>query len=88
LVANAFEELLQQKLPKAHKVIRHQYNKVGNTIHRHYHVFNNKFVSDIIYVLMKPLEMFFLLTLYTFDKRPENRIAKQYLNKSDRQALK
>lgn len=87
LIANAFEELVQQKLPKTHKVIRHQYNKVGNAIHRHYHIFNNKLVSDCIYILMKPLEIFFLLTLYTFDKKPENRIAKQYLNKWDREAL-
>lgn len=87
LIANAFEELVEQKLPKTHKVIRRQYNKVGNVIHRHYHIFNNKFVSDCIYILMKPLEMFFLLTIYTFDKRPENRIAKQYLNKCDIQAL-
>lgn len=87
LIANAFEELVQQKLPKTHKIIRLQYNKVGNAIHRHYHIFNNKFVSDSIYILMKPLEIFFLLTLYTFDKKPENRIAQQYLNKWDRQIL-
>jgi len=87
LIANAFEELVQQKLPKTHKIIRSQYNKVGNAIHRHYHIFNNKFVSDCIYFLMKPLEMFFLLILYTFDAKPENRIAQQYLNKTDRQAL-
>ncbi|MFY8007506.1 MAG: DUF6688 domain-containing protein [Sediminibacterium sp.] len=87
LIANAFEELVQQKLPKTHRIIRHQYNKVGNVIHRHYHIFKNKFVSDTIYILMKPFEIFFLLTLYTFDKRPENRIAKQYLNKRDIEAL-
>ena len=81
LIANAFEELIEQKLPKSHRIIRHQYNKIGFVIHRHYHIFNNKFISDFIYILMKPLEIFFLLTIYTFDKRPENRIAKQYLNK-------
>jgi hypothetical protein len=87
LVANAFEELIQQKFPKTHRVIRRQYNRVGNVIHRHYHIFNNKFVSDFIFILMKPLEMFFLLTLYTFHKKPENLIAKQYLNQQDREAL-
>lgn len=87
LIANAFEELVQQKLPETHKIIRLHYNKVGNAIHRHYHIFNKKLVSDCIYILMKPLEIFFLLTLYTFYKRPENRIAKQYLNKLDRQTL-
>ena len=87
LISNAFEELLQQNLPKSHKIIRHNYNKVGNVIHKHYSIFNNKFVSDIIYVLMKPLEWVFLFTLYLFDQNPENRIAKQYLSQKDRQEI-
>lgn len=83
LISNAFEELIQQNLPKTHRIIRSKYNKIGKLIHKHYHIFNNKFVSDIIYIIMKPLEMFFLVILYTFDRKPENRIAKQYLNKKD-----
>lgn len=87
LVSNAFEDLLQERLPFAHKVIRKQYNKVGDVVHRYYGIFNNKFVSDCIYILMKPLEWFFLVTLYTFDRKPENRIAKQYLSKADRKQI-
>lgn len=87
LISNAFEELLQDNLPKTHKIIRHNYNKVGDVIHKYYGFFNNKFVSDIIYVLMKPLEWIFLITLYFFDKNPENRIAKQYLSPQDRQKI-
>ncbi|MDI3318830.1 DUF6688 domain-containing protein [Pinibacter soli] len=87
LVSNAFEELLQEKAPRAHKLISGQYNKVGNFIHRYYGVFNIKVVSDVIYFLMKPLEWLFLLTLYTLDRNPENRIAKQYLSISDRQQI-
>ena len=87
LIANAFEDLIQETLPLFHKIIRRQYDKVGNFIRRYYGIFNNKFVSDFIYILMKPAELFFLLTLYTFDKRPENRIAKQYLSKMDRQQI-
>ncbi|QWX84650.1 hypothetical protein H0I23_03110 [Cellulophaga sp. HaHaR_3_176] len=87
LISNAFEELIQDKLPKTHNFIRRNYNKVGNFIHRYYEVFNLKIVSDIVYVLMKPLEWFFLITLYTFDKNPENRIAKQYLTPVDRKAI-
>jgi hypothetical protein len=83
LVANAFEEIIQQNLPKTHRIIRSQYNKIGKLIHKHYHIFNNKFISDMIYIIMKPLEMFFLVILYTFDRKPENRIAKQYLNSKD-----
>ena len=87
LISNAFEDLIQDRLPSLHKLIRRQYNKVGNLIHRYYDNFNNKFVSDFIYILMKPLEWFFLLTLYTFDRKPENRIAKQYISKTDRQQI-
>lgn len=84
LVANAFEELIEQKLPRLHSVIRKKYNKVGDMVHKYYSVFSNKFLSDIIYVAMKPLEYFFVLVLYTFDKKPENRIAQQYMNRIDR----
>lgn len=84
LISNAFEELIEQRLPKTHKVIRRNYNKVGNIVHRYYGIFNNKFVADLTYILMKPLEWFFLITLYSFDRNPENRIAKQYLNPLER----
>jgi hypothetical protein len=84
LISNAFEELIQEKFPFLHKRIRRQYNKVGDVIHRYYGIFENKFVSDLIYVLMKPFEWFFLLTIYTFDRKPENRIAKQYISNVDR----
>jgi hypothetical protein len=87
LISNAFEDLIQEKLPFIHHVIRKQYNKVGNIIHKYYDIFNNKFLSDIVYILMKPLEWIFLLALYTFDQKPENRISKQYLSKSDRDEI-
>ena len=87
LISNAFEELIQEKLPFIHKITRKHYNKIGNFVRRYYHFFNNKLVSDAVYFLMKPLEWFFLVTLYTFDKKPENRIAIQYLSKHDRQTL-
>ncbi len=79
LISNAFEELIQEKLPKTHRKIRTFYDKIGNFVHRYYGVFKYKFVSDFIYILMKPLEWFFIFVLYLFDKKPENRIAKQYL---------
>jgi len=84
LISNAFEELIQDNFPIVHNFIRKNYNKVGNIIHKHYHIFNNRLVSDLVYILMKPLELLFLLTLYTFDRKPENRISIQYLNKNDR----
>jgi hypothetical protein len=87
LIANAFEELIEQKMPLLHKFIRNQYNKVGHFIHKYYRIFNNKLFADIIYALMKPLELFFLLILYSFDKKPENRIARQYLSQHDKQQI-
>ncbi len=88
LVANAFEELIQLRLPFVHKQVRKRYNKVGNFVHRYYKVFEIKLVADIVYILMKPLEWFFLVVLYTFDARPEDRIASQYLSLNDRMKLR
>lgn len=87
LVSNAFEEVIAERFSGMHRLIRRNYNKVGNMIHRHYHIFNNKIVSDLVYVLMKPLELIFLLTLYTVDQKPENRIAMQYLRRADKEKI-
>jgi hypothetical protein len=87
LVSNAFEQLVQQKLPFMHKPIRKAYNHVGNLVHRYYGIFNNKYVADAVYILMKPLEWFFILVLYTFDRNPENRIAQQYVSIEDTQRI-
>ncbi|MBC7935098.1 MAG: hypothetical protein H7Y86_07040 [Rhizobacter sp.] len=85
LIANAFEDMLQEKFPALHRYIRNRYNKVGNYIHKYYHFFNIKIVSDFTYILMKPAEWIFLLALYCVDEKPENRIEKQYLHPADRQ---
>jgi hypothetical protein len=88
LISNAFEELIEKNIPFLHKPIRKPYDLIGSCVERYYGVFDNKIVSDLVYLFMKPLEWFFLFILYTFDKKPENRIAKQYLSKLDRQAIK
>jgi hypothetical protein len=87
LIANAFEELIERNLPNFHRLIRNCYNKVGDLVHKHYIIFNNKLVADLIYLLMKPLEWIFLISLYTFDKKPESKIAIQYLSKTDRKII-
>lgn len=87
LVSNAFEELIQEKHPRLHKFIRKRYNKVGSAIHKHYHIFNKKLVSDFVYILMKPLELIFIITLYSVDNKPENRIASQYLSQIDKNKI-
>lgn len=44
---------------------------------------------DIRFLLYfnETLEWVFLFMLYTFDRKPENRIAHQYLSKDERQIL-
>ena len=74
-VANAFEDLITEKLPRTHKVLRGFYDKYGYPISRH---INKPLGSSVTYIIMKPIEWVFLLILYTFDIKPENRIQRQY----------
>lgn len=74
-IANAFEQLIEERLPSFHRVVRTTYDMVGYPIARH---INSRFTADIIYIVMKPLEWLFLVVLYLFDPQPENRIALQY----------
>ena len=75
-VANAFEELIQEKVPRIHRFIRHVYDTYGFPLSQYIHSAKQ---ADVVYLLMKPFEYFFVLVLYWFDKEPENRIARQYL---------
>lgn len=75
LVANAFEELLQERLPRFHRAVRRFYDRYGYPIARHIH---SPLASDFVWLVMKPGEWFFLAVLYLFDPHPENRIAVQY----------
>ena len=75
-VANAFEQLIMEKTPRFHKRVRHFYDTYGYPVSRH---INSAWSADITYIIMKPLEWIFLIVLYFFDEKPENRIASQYL---------
>ena len=75
-IANAFEEYIQEKLPKFHRFIRGVYDKYGYPISKY---ITTPLRADIIYFIMKPLEWVFLVFLYLFDIRPEQRISRQYL---------
>ncbi len=76
LIANAFEQVLEEKTPGMHRAIRNFYDKHGYPVAKH---IKTKAAADIVYFIMKPLEMLFLLVLYLVDAKPENRIAKQYM---------
>ncbi len=78
-IANAFEDLIQEKCPKFHHFIRYIYDKYGYPLSKH---IKTKLQADITYILMKPLEWLFLIILYLFDKKPENRISTQYTGRS------
>lgn len=77
-VANAFEQLIMERTPRFHKAVRCFYDTYGYPLSRH---IKNPWSADITYLLMKPLEWVFLIVLYLFDEKPENRICSQYLPK-------
>lgn len=74
-IANAFEQLIMERAPRLHRVMRHFYDAHGYPLSKK---LTTPLRADITYILMKPLEWFFLLCLYTFDLKPENRISMQY----------
>lgn len=76
LVANAFEDLLAERAPRLHRVVRATYDRLGLPVSKH---ITTKRRSNAVYYLMKPLEWVFLAALYTFDRTPENRIHSQYI---------
>jgi hypothetical protein len=78
LIANAFENWLEEHCPRIHAPIRKFYDSCGIPVNAWS---KRKRLANLIYVLMKPLEWFFLVWLYFFDRSPETRIHSQYLPK-------
>lgn len=76
LIANAFEQILEEKTPDFHHKVRAFYDKYGFPISKH---IKTKSAADVIWFLMKPLEWIFLITIYMVDIKPEDRIHSQYL---------
>lgn len=79
-VANAFEQLIQERSPRFHRAVRNFYDAYGYPISKH---INSAWSADVVYLLMKPLEWVFLFVLYLCDPRPEDRICSQYLPKKE-----
>jgi hypothetical protein len=75
-VANAFEDWIMQHTPRFHKAVRAFYDRRGYPLSKH---ITTPARANVTYVLMKPLEWAFVVFLYLVDKKPENRIAAQYL---------
>ena len=76
LIANAFEQVLEEKTPRFHRALRDFYDKYGFPVAR---LIKTKTIADLIWFLMKPLELVFLIVIYLVDAHPEDRIASQYL---------
>lgn len=79
-IANAFEDYIHEKLPRFHRIIRGAYDKYGYPISKH---ITTPRRADAVYILMKPLEWVFLVFLYMFDTKPEQRISRQYLYRGE-----
>ena len=75
-IANAFEQILEERTPKFHRCVRHIYDTYGFPVAR---LIKTKSAADIVYLIMKPLEWMFLIVIYLCDVKPENRISVQYL---------
>lgn len=84
-VANAFEQILEEKLPRIHRAVRRFYDTYGFPVAK---LIYSPFVADLVYFIMKPLEWLFLLVIYFTDIKPENRIAIQYLPSEDQKRFK
>jgi len=77
-IANAFEEVIQEKTPRFHRVVRSFYDRFGFPVAK---LIRKKWQADVVYIIMKPLEWTFLAVFYLSDVHPENRIAVQYMGK-------
>lgn len=75
-IANAFEQILEERCPRLHRFIRSNYDRYGYPISKH---IRTAWQADLIYLIMKPAEWLFLIVIYLHDRQPENRIARQYL---------
>ncbi len=65
-IENAFEQIIEEKTPKFHYVVRSFYDKYGYPVAKH---INSKYTADFVYFLMKPLEWIFLIVIYLFDNK-------------------
>lgn len=74
-IANAFEEMIQDFSPKIHRFVRRNYDNYGYNLSKK---INSELGSNLTYILMKPLELIFLISLYLLETKPEQKISKQY----------
>ncbi|MGK0390393.1 MAG: hypothetical protein ACI94Y_003146 [Maribacter sp.] len=76
LIANAFEKCLEEYTPIFHRYLRKFYTSVAKPMND---AVQSRWISNVVFILMKPLEWCFLFWLYLVDPSPESRIHRQYL---------
>jgi len=59
--ANAFEQILEELTPKLHKAMRGFCDNHGFPLSK---LIKTKAAADFVYIVMKPLEWFFLVGVY------------------------
>ncbi|WP_374330202.1 DUF6688 family protein [Soonwooa sp.] len=67
--------MLQDFSPKTHRFVRGNYDKYGYNLSQK---INSELGSNLTYILMKPLELIFLISLYLLETKPEQKISRQY----------
>jgi hypothetical protein len=85
LIANAFENWMEEHVPRLHRFVRNTYDSLDIPVNKWS---KDKRKANVLYVFMKPLEWMFLAWLYCFDRKPETRIALQYLPKHEYESFK
>lgn len=67
--------MLQDFSPKIHGIVRSNYDKYGYNLSKN---INSELGSNLTYILMKPLELIFLISLYLLETKPEQKISNKY----------
>ncbi len=76
MIANAFEDLLHERWPDVGRWARSSYDRWARPICRH---LRSPWISDLLYLGMKPLEWgFYLFLLFADPEDPERRLGRMY----------
>jgi hypothetical protein len=74
-VANAFEDLLHERWPRFGRFARQTYDCLGLPLSRYIRF---RWMADLVFIAMLPLQWGFYLFLRLFDQEVEARIARMY----------
>ncbi len=87
LTFNAFEALLEKRVPGIHRILRRCYNAIGRKAKKFHSAWNSRLLADGFYVLMIPLQWIFTIVVYSAYVKPENKIGMQYMTREHLEIL-